>query len=314
MADPKLRFRFREPTVDTNLPISDGTVKVDGFDLEVLSTSEEDRFEADARDEGFGALVQRKVAGAPDVCIPAFPNRKFRLSYIYVNSAAGIDSPKDLEGRRVGIAGWGNTAGVWARGALQNYYGVDLTRIEWLAARPGSASTAEGIEIGELRGDLNALLVQGALDAVIEPNVLPAITQRDARVRRLFPDYKAEEQKYFRETGIFPISHAVTLTQEFVDRHPEAPVALLKAFRKARDLAFYRIQGPDPQYMVMSWASAAVDEQRALMGDDYWAYNIENNRRSLEALTLFAHQQGLTPHQVDYESFFSPEAAALPGV
>ena len=314
MADPKLRFRFREPTVDTNLPISDGTVKVEGFDLAVVSTSEEDRFEADARDEGFGALVQRKVAGAPDVCIPAFPNRKFRLSYIYVGSAAGIDAPKDLEGRRVGIAGWGNTAGVWARGALQNYYGVDLTRIEWLTARPGSASTAEGIEIGELRGDLNALLVGGALDAVIEPNVLPAITQRDPRVRRLFPDYKAEEQKYFRETGIFPISHAVTLTQEFVDRHPEAPVALLKAFRKARDLAFYRIQGPDPQYMVMSWASAAVDEQRALMGDDYWAYNIENNRRSLEALTLFAHQQGLTPYQVDYESFFSPEAAALPGV
>ena len=60
-------------------------------------------------------------------------------------------------------------------------------------------------------------------------------------------------------------------------------------------------------------ASAAVEEQRALMGDDYWPYNVKSNRRSLEALTLFAHQQGLTPHRVDYESFFSPEAAALPG-
>ena len=313
MPDPKLRFRFREPTVDTNLPISDGTVKVEGFDLEVMDVSEEERFGADARDEGFGALLQRKVQGAPDVCIPAFPNRKFRLSYIYVNAAAGIDSPKDLEGKRVGIPGWGNTAGVWARGALQNYYGVDLTAVRWRSARPGAGSTAAGIEIGKLDGDLNAMLVEGALDAVIEPNVLPAITDRDPRVRRLFPDYKAEEQRYFRDTGIFPISHAVTLTQEFVDRHPQAPVALLEAFRKARDLAFYRILGPDPQYMVMSWASAAVDEQRALMGDDYWPYNLERNRRSLEALTQFAHQQGLTPHRVDYESFFSPEAAALPG-
>ncbi|MEE8518621.1 MAG: hypothetical protein V3S98_05815, partial [Dehalococcoidia bacterium] len=111
-----------------------------------------------------------------------------------------------------------------------------------------------------------------------------------------------------------PISHSVTLTQEFVDRHPEAPVALLKAFRKARDVAFDRIMGPDPQYLVISWVTALVDEQRALMGDDYWAYNIDANRHSLEALTHFAHQQGLTPYQVDYESFFSPEAAALPGL
>ena len=313
MPDPKLRFRFREPTVDTNLPISDGTVKVEGFDLEVMHVGEEDRFEADARDEGFGTLLQRKVQDAPDVCIPAFPNRKFRLSYIYVNTAAGIDSPKDLEGKRVGIPVWGNTAGVWARGALQNYYEVDLTAVRWLSARPGAGSTAAGIEIGTLSGGLNDMLVQGALDAVIDPNVLPSITERDPRVRRLFPDYKAEEQRYFRETGIFPISHAVTLRREFVERYPEAPVALLEAFRKARDLAFYRIQGPDPQYMVMSWASAAVDEQRALMGDDYWPYNVDRNRRSLEALTLFAHQQGLTPYRVDYESFFSPEAAALSG-
>ena len=140
MADPKLRFRFREPTVDTNLPISDGTVKVEGFDLEVMQVGEDDRFDADARDEGFGALLQRKVQDAPDVCIPAFPNRKFRLSYIYVNAAAGIDSPKDLEGKRVGIPGWGNTAGVWARGALQNYYEVDLTSIRGLSARPGAGT------------------------------------------------------------------------------------------------------------------------------------------------------------------------------
>ena len=308
MANPKLRFRFREPTVDTNLPISDGTVKIEGFDLELTEG------EADARDEGFGALVQRKVQGAPDVCIPAFPNRKFRLSYIYVNAAAGIETPSDLEGRRVGVFGWGNTAGVWARGALQNYYGVDLTSVDWLTVRDDGASTAGGIEVRAVEGDLDAMLLAGELDAVIEPNVLPSITQRDPRVRRLFPDYKREEQQYFRETGIFPISHSVTLTQEFVDRHPDAPVALLKAFRQARDEAFYRIQGPDPQYLVVSWVSALVDEQRELMGEDYWAYNVDSNRRSLEALTLFTHQQGLTPYQVDFHSFFSPEAAALPGV
>ncbi len=313
MSDPKIRFRFREPTVDTNLPISDGTIKIQGFELEVMDTPEAGRFAADARDEGFGALVQRKVRGAPDVCIPAFPNRKFRLSYIYVNSNAGIKKPKDLEGKRVGILGWGNTAGVWARGALQNYYDVDLTKLQWFSARPDESPTAPGIVIQKLESDLDSMLLDGRLDAVIDPNVPAAITQRDSRVHRLFPDYKAEEQKYYKDTGIFPISHAVTLSQEFVDAHPESPVALLKAFRMARDEAFYRIMGPDPQYLIISWVTSAVEEQRALMGEDYWPYNVEDNRHSLEALTLFAYQQGLTPYQVDYMSFFSPEAAALPG-
>jgi 4,5-dihydroxyphthalate decarboxylase len=310
MADPKLRFRFHEPTIDLNRPISEGTVKVDGFTLELVDREGD----ADAWDHGFGALVRDKVNNAPYVCIPAFPNRKFRLSYIFVNGAAKIDCPRDLEDKRVGISSWGNTAGVWARGALQNFYGVDLTRIKWFAPRPDATPVAPGIRIERLpKGGSDALLLAGELDAVIEPNVLPSITKRDPRVRRLFRDYKREEQLYFQHTGIFPISHVVTLTQEFVNRHPGAPVALLKAFRRARDMAFDRLQGSDPDVLAISWASAAVDEQRALMGDSYWPYNVENNRRVLEAMTLFAFQQGLTPERIDYESLFAPEAAALVG-
>lgn len=312
MREPKLRFRFREPTIDTNIPITDGTVKVEGFEIEIISGAGD----ADAWDAGFGELFRSKVAGAPYISIPAFPNRKFRLSYIFVNNAAGINSPRDLEGRRVGIFSWDPAACLWARGALQHYYGIDLTRIRWLAERPNAKGLPAGIRIEPLPhgGDLDSLLVEGALDAVIYHNVLPSISKRDPRVRRLFRDYKTEEQTYFKETGIFPISHVVTLRQEFVDRYPEAPVALLKAFRRARDVAFDRIQGSDPAIIVISWASALMDEQRTLMGDNYWAYNIDNNRRPLEAATQFAYEQGLTPYRVDYESFFAPEAAALPGV
>jgi 4,5-dihydroxyphthalate decarboxylase len=159
---------------------------------------------------------------------------------------------------------------------------------------------------------LDGLLVNGTLDAVIGPNVLPSISNRDSRTRRLFRDYKTEEQAYFRNTGIFPTSHIVTLKQEFVARHPDAPVA--HAFRRSRDEAFNRLEGPDPQVIVYSWAAAAVNEQRELMGENYWAYNIENNRVTLEAMTQFAHEQGLSPKRIDIEGFFHPEAARLPGV
>jgi 4,5-dihydroxyphthalate decarboxylase len=256
----------------------------------------------------------------PHISIPAFPNRKFRLAYIFVNSKAGIEAAKDLEGRRVGIMQWDNTAGVWARGALQHYYGVDLKRIDWLAARVKKDGVADGIRIEPIAGDgdadhrLDDLLIAGKIDAVIGPNLLPSISARDPRTRRLFRDYRSEEQNYFKKTGIFPTSHIVTLKQEFVDRHPGAPVALLKAFRRSRNIAFERLEGSDPQVIAYSWIAAAVAEQRELMGENYWAYNIENNRKVLEAMTQYAHEQGLSPTRIDYMAFFHAEAAALAGV
>ena len=316
MANAKLRFYFREPTIDTNMPITDGSVKIDGFDWEFIDNEDD----ADAWDCGFAARVRAYAQGLPHISIPAFPNRKFRLGYMFVNSKAGIEGPKDLEGKRVGIMQWDNTAGVWARGALQHYYGVDLTRINWRAGRAKKDGVAKGIRIEKLEGRgepdemLDALLVEGALDAVIGPNVLASISRKDPRTRRLFRDYRTEEQSYFKKTGIFPTSHIVTLKQAFVDRYPHAPVALLQAFRRSRDEAFNRLEGPDPQIIVYSWMAAAVNEQRELMGENYWAYNVADNVRVLEAMTQYAHEQGLSPDRIDYRTFFHAEAAALPGV
>lgn len=103
----------------------------------------------------------------------------------------------------------------------------------------------------------------------------------------------------------------MTFPQEFVDKHPEAPVAVLKAFRQSRDEAFNRIE--EQEILSISWASAQLDEQRTLMGPNYWAYNVEDNMRPLEAMMDFAHEQGVTPEQTHVDSLFVPEAANLPG-
>src|SRR5436853_3269612 len=118
MPEPKIRFRYHEPDIDTNRPLVDGQVKIEGFELEVLPWDAED---FDAWDAGAASLPPTLVNGTPDISIPAYPNRKFRLSYIFVNEAAGIEQPGDLEGKRVGLAAWNNPAGMWAKGALQNY-------------------------------------------------------------------------------------------------------------------------------------------------------------------------------------------------
>ncbi|MNC96022.1 hypothetical protein D3C83_132830 [compost metagenome] len=79
-------------------------------------------------------------------------------------------------------------------------------------------------------------------------------------------------------------------------------------------MAIDNIQGADPQVLVLSWVSALLDEQRALMGDNYFAYNVADNKKPLGAMMQFAHEQGLTPKRVDYESLFSPAVARLEGV
>lgn len=317
MAAPVIKIGIADH--DLNTPILDGTVKVEGFELDIASGTDDGAIhqllrdgKIDACEYSFGTLMAERSRGVPYISIPAFPNRKFRLSYIFVNSGAGIDKPKDLEGKRVGILAWNNTAGIWARGALSHYYGVDLARIQWFSAAPQSPGLPAGITIQPIPPrQLDPLLVAGELDAVIQADVMPSMQKRDPRVRRLFADYRKEEQTYFRETGIFPISHMITFPQEWVAKNPTAPVALLKAFREARDEAFHRLE--DQQILSISWASALLDEQRALMGHDYWAYNVESNRRPLESALEWANEQGVTARKLSVDELFVPEAAALAG-
>lgn len=316
MADPKLVLAFREPDIDTQRPFVEGQVQIEGFELETRKFTGPDA--CDAWDASFGGLMQEAGRGEfRYVSIPAFPNRKFRLQYCYVNAAAGIDTPRDLEGKRVFVS---STAGIWARGALLNYYEVDFTKIHWLMGAGGEGGGAKswgaGIEVEALpRGaNIDAMLLSGELDCVIEPNVLPSVSTHDPRVRRLFPDFRTEEQKYFKDTGIFPISHMVSLNKAFVDKYPNSPIALLKAYRQARDIALESVGGPEgPLHLVLPWAVAAQNEARETMGERYYAYNVVDNVRPLDAMMQFAQQFGITQDRIDYRQFLHEEAAAYPG-
>lgn len=307
---------------DLNRPLIDGTVRPADLALEVVWQYEDgERHRRMIRDAAYDAcefsfcnyLVLRDQ-GRPLTGIPAFPNRKFRHSYIFLNVRAGIHEPRDLEGKRVGLRGWAATASLWVRGILQRFYGVDLARVRWFApAEPVEYRLPPGVVVETLpRGaDIDALLVAGDLDAVVYPDVLPSVQRGAPEVRRLFEDYKVAEQEFYRRTRIFPISHLVAMQEAYVREHPGAPVSLLRAFRAARDECFRRIE--DQQVLALSWASAALAEQRALMGPQYWPYNVADNRHVLETLVSFAHEQGLIATAPAVEALFEPTALAEPG-
>lgn len=300
---------------DINQALIDGRVAPDGIDLTVLTYPSPERHWRMGRHEEFDVCEFSMASylllhdrGRRLTAIPAFPHRRFRHGSIFVNAAAGIRTPKDLEGRRVGLRTWQTTAGLWARGILQDQYGVDLSTIEWvcqdeedeafeLPARFRSSQVAEGESV-------TAMLEAGQLDALIYPEVPESIHRGDPRVRRLFEDPKAEEIAYFRETGFFPIMHAVVIKDAVADANPWVPRNLLLAFRASKDLAFR--QAVDPRRISLAWVSQTIAEQRQILGADPWCYEFERNRAPIAQMIRWSHEQGMISREFPPEDLFFP--------
>src|SRR5262249_28734067 len=238
--------------------IAQGIVRADGITLTplIFPSIEEITFrftralEWDVSELSFGKYISLTSQGAaPMVAIPVFPSRVHRHSAIYVRSDSGIRAPKDLEGMRVGIPEWAQTAGIYVRGILAEEYGVDLTKIRWLQAGVNEPGRAEKVELKlpagiryEPRPDtsLSEMLARGKIDAVISARA-PEAFAPGGPVVRLYPDYRAEEERFFKKTGIFPIMHLMTMRRTAFEQHPWIAMNLYKMFDEAKRRCFNRL-------------------------------------------------------------------------
>jgi 4,5-dihydroxyphthalate decarboxylase len=268
-------------------------------------------------------VAQSKVDGKPlpFIAIPVFPSRTFRHGAIYVNRAAGIRRPEDLAGRRVGVPEYPMTAAVWARGFLQHQHAVDPASIEWITGglqnpgrKPITALSYPNIKIRhEETKTLNDMLVAGEIDALIAPQMPPAFRQRRPEVARLFEDLAAVEQAYYRETGLFPIMHTVVMRRELYERHPWAAVSLYQAFERAKANCLARLSEEEPVPLSLPWSGSLREQIVKTMGEDFWPYGIEKNRKVIEALCQYTWEQGLTPVKADIADMFAPSVVSLSG-
>ena len=299
---------------DINQALIDGTIGPDGIDLTVLTYPSPERHwrmgrheEFDAAEFSMATLLMLIDRGRALTAIPAFPHRRFRHGSIYVNAGAGITAPKDLEGRRIGLRTWQTTAGLWARGILQDYYGVDLSTIEWVCQDEEDEpfDTPERFRLRRVADGerVTTMLETGELDALIYPEVPGAVRRGDPRVRRLFEDPKAEEIAYYEQTGFFPIMHAVVIRNAIVEANPWVPRNLLLAFRASKDLAFQKAL--DPRRISLAWVSQVIAEQRRILGDDPWCYSFEQNRRLLAQMIRWSHEQGMISREFQPEEMFA---------
>ena len=309
----KVRLTLACGEYELTRPLIDGIVQPDGIELIPITLSSPERHwrmiryrEFDVCEFSMAQYLVAKARGEPMVAIPVFPHRRFRHSYIFVNAQADIGKPKDLEGKRVGLRQLANTAGVWMRGILQHYYGVSPAGIQWITqdeeAIPLQSDERVYVSRVPPGRTIDDMLVGGALEAVIYPDNLPSFAQGDTRVRRLFPDPKAEEMRYYRDTSIFPIMHTVVIKQETIDQFPWVAKSLFDAFQKAKELCYRRME--DPRKMSLAWVMHFVEEQKRILGRDPWVYGITGNRKNLETLIQYAHEQGLVPGMVKLEELF----------
>jgi 4,5-dihydroxyphthalate decarboxylase len=314
----KLRLTLACGDYDLTRALIDGKVQPEGIELISLTMPSPERHWRMIRQKEFDVCefsmcqyLVAKAKGEPMIAIPVFPHRRFRHSYIFVNARAGIKSPKNLEGKRVGIRSSQNTAGLWIRGMLQHYYKVSLKNIQWITQdeEPVSTKSKTGLKVERVApGDnIDNMLVRGDLAAAIYPDVLPSYSRGDKAVKMLFDDPVKEEIRYFKDTGFFPIMHTVVIKQAVVDEFPWVAKSLQTAFQQSKDICFRRMD--DPRKVSLAWFMHHLAEQKRILGQDPWVYGLEENRKSLESMCVYAYEQGLIQKKFKLEELFIQSAA-----
>jgi 4,5-dihydroxyphthalate decarboxylase len=311
----KLELTFACGDYDLLRPLINGELQPQGIELNVLTMASPERHGRMLRHEEFEvcelSLVAYLVArdkGCDYSAIPVFPHRRFRHQYMVKRTGCGVEKPSDLNGKRVGLDTLQNSAGLWMRGILQDHYEVDLKTIEWwcqeeedVPFEPAGWMKVRRVPTGR---NIDQMLLDGELEGALYPEVLPSIRKAAPQVALLFPDPKAAEIDYYNKSGIFPIMHTVVVRNSILERNPWVAVSLVQAFQRAKEVCYERMR--DPRSFALVWVQDLVREQREIFGRDPWPYNLDDNRKALEAAVRYEYEQSMIKKKPEIEELFFP--------
>ena len=249
--------------------------------------------------------------------LPVFPSRTFRHGFVFINKNAGIRSPKDLEGRRIGIQGHQAAASIWIRGILRSEYGVTFDKVSWFEGGVNQKGLKGGHitllkprhppQTQPLRDDqmLSEMLATGEIDALISPEI-PASLRTSENVARLFPDYPAEEKSYYARTGIFPIMHALVIRKQLYEEHPWLAAAIYKACDAAKALTLKQARYSGAPAYMLPWMFKELEEMDVVFGPDPWPYGLEPNRKALETVQRYLVEESFLDEPMPIDDVFVP--------
>ena len=298
-----------------------GRVPVEGVELNALDLPIIDIFyrfltfrEFDVAEISMAKYVSMRSQGDDSlIAIPVFPSRVHRQSCIYVRADGPVRTPADLNGRRVGVPEWAETALVYARGMLASEYGVDLNSIDWVQAGVDQPGRTEKVRLALPEGmrvtpaptrALNDMLLEGEVDAIMAAWPPAAFTAGDPRVKRLFDDVVATERAYFAKTGVFPIMHTVAFRAEVLERDPWIAGNLYAAFCEAKRRSVERALSVVSSVFPIPWWYDLAREGKAMFGGELWPYGVAANRHTLDEFLAWSFEQGVCHKRLAPEDLF----------
>ena len=315
------RFTMALSHYDRHIPLFDRSVQVEGIDLDVLEVGQsnplkhgQDRHERmlqksefDICELSLSSYLIAKSRGMPFTAIPVFPRRLFSLSQMWVNENAGVNSPKDLIGKKVGLSTFQTTLSVLAKGDLQAEYGVPWRKIAWYISKDEAVplKPMEGVDMQLVKPGqkLGAMLERGEIDALMVPHPPQEALRGGGRIRRLFSDAKTEEIKYFQKNGYYPIMHLIAFKDEVLKKNPPLAANVMKAFDRAKEICMGYYD--DPNWSRFVWGRHLFEEERKAFGGDPWPHGIKKNRANLERFIGYSLDQGLMEKKLAVKDLFA---------
>jgi 4,5-dihydroxyphthalate decarboxylase len=305
---------------DRTRPIASGEISIAGVAAEVTLMGVQALFNRQLTEHTFDCcefplssyLRTLERPDRPYVAIPVFPSRHFRFSNVFVNAAAGIRSPADLAGKRIGVPVFDMAAAVWLRGIFQDHFGLPRTSPIYVSG--GLEAARRGDEHPQFYPDrfrheerndksLAVLLAEGEIDALYTaraPSTWPSAT-----VTRLFDDPMQAELDYYSKTKIFPPMHVIAIKRRIADANPGLAMAVFSAFAQAQNIARERLFDSAALSTMLPWQleSLMFTEQR--LGRDYWSVGLAKNRATLELVIRYMLEDGLITTAFSADDLFA---------
>jgi len=318
MVKPKITIAISH--YDRHVPFFDGTVKAEGFDLNVLIVGQSDRqrdgddrhermlqkAEFDVAEISLSSYLMAKSRRMPFTAIPVFPRRLFSHSQMWINVDAGISEPKDLIGRKVGLHSFQNTLATLSKGDLQSEFDVPWRKIHWLLSKKDNIEfePEKGVKIEQLAENANVgeMLEKGEVSAMMTPHPPKPVLCGSKKIKRLFADPRAEDLRYYKKNGFFPIMHVVAFKDDVLKKYPDVAQSLFNAFSEAKRIC--REYYADPNWSWLAWGRQAFEEEEKLLGSDPWPFGLKKNRPNLERFVGYSLDQGLMAKKMAVEELF----------
>lgn len=311
----KLKLAVACDQYDYLQPLRERKIEPEGIDLNLITVESGIRHqrmyhygEYDACEFSMSSYL---VAKSQEVdwfhAIPFFPRRMFSHKFCFLRAGAGIKRPADLKGGRIGLRTYENTLALVTKGMFHNTYNLPVTDVTWVVVNkePVGCRLPASIKIEQVEGKwrLEDLLIQGRVDAEVEPDLPQAWIRGESTIERLFPDFENQEKDYFNKTKIFPIMHPIIIKTDILKNDPWVATSLFEAFMGSRRAYDDFMQ--QPHRLSFAWGRSYLEAERRFFGKHPFYQGFKENYHDVDNMITFAEQQGMLARPLTVEELFT---------